>query len=60
MEKIYLISEMVQWKQDFFRDMYGEDIYGISKDGTILYSNNNKKISDRIYYTYLAKEEPVE
>tara|TARA_R100000781_G_scaffold75822_1_gene47103 strand:- start:1035 stop:1217 length:183 start_codon:yes stop_codon:yes gene_type:complete len=60
MGKIYLISEMVQWKQDFFRDMYGEEIYGITKDGSVLYNTDNKKISDRVYYTYLAKEEPVE
>ena len=60
MEKIYLISEMVQWKQDFFKDMYGEEIYGITKDGSVLYNTDNKKISDRVYYTYLAKEEPVE
>lgn len=60
MEKIYLISEMVQWKQDFFKDMYGEDIYGIAKDGSVLYNTNSKKISDRVYYTYLAKEEPVQ
>ena len=59
MEKIYVISEMVQWKQDFFKDMYGEDIYGITKDGSVLYNTDNKKISDRVYYTYLAKEEPV-
>ena len=59
MEKIYLISEMVDWKQDFFKDMYGEDIYGISKDGSILYNTDSKKISDRVYYTYLAKEETV-
>tara|TARA_R110002020_G_scaffold454521_1_gene670314 strand:+ start:180 stop:365 length:186 start_codon:yes stop_codon:yes gene_type:complete len=57
MNKIYLISEMVKWKQDFFKDMYGEEIFGVAKDGTILYGNNNKKISDRIYYTYLKKEE---
>jgi hypothetical protein len=59
MGKIYLISEMVDWKQDFFKDMYGEDIYGISKDGSILYNTDSKKISDRVYYTYLAKEETV-
>ena len=60
MEKIYLISEMVPWKQDLFKDMYGEEIYGITKDGSVLYNTDNKKISDRVYYTYLAKEEPVE
>jgi len=60
MGKIYLISEMVDWKQDFFKDMYGENIYGIAKDGSVLYNPNNKKISDRVYYTYLAKEEPVQ
>jgi hypothetical protein len=60
MGKIYLISKMVNWKQDFFKDLYGEEIYGISKDGSILYNTDNKKISDRVYYTYLAKEEPVE
>ena len=59
MGKIYLISEMVDWKQDFFKDMYGEDIYGISKDGSILYNTNKKKVSDRVYYTYLTKEETV-
>ena len=59
MEKIYLISEMVPWKQDLFKDMYGEEIYGITKDGSVLYNTDNKKISDRVYYTYLAKEEPV-
>ena len=60
MVEIYLISSMVRWKQDFFKDMYGKDIYGISKDGTILYSVNDKKISDRVYYTYLGKEEIIE
>ena len=60
MGKIYLISEMVPWKQDLFKDMYGEEIYGITKDGSVLYNTDNKKISDRVYYTYLAKEEPVE
>ena len=60
MEKIYLISEMVPWKQDLFKDMYGEEIYGITKDGSVLYNTDNKKISDRVYYTYLAKEEPVQ
>ena len=60
MEKIYLISDMVPWKQDLFKDMYGEEIYGITKDGSVLYNTDNKKISDRVYYTYLAKEEPVE
>ena len=59
MEKIYLISDMVPWKQDFFKDMYGEEIYGITKDGSVLYNTDNKKISDRVYYTYLAKEETV-
>lgn len=59
MEMIYLISDMVDWKQDLFRDMYGENIYGIAKDGSVLYNNNNKKISDRVYYTYLTKEETV-
>tara|TARA_R110002012_G_scaffold290922_1_gene485136 strand:+ start:167 stop:346 length:180 start_codon:yes stop_codon:yes gene_type:complete len=59
MEMIYLISNMVNWKQDFFKDMYGEDVYGISKDGSILYNTNKKKVSDRVYYTYLTKEETV-
>ena len=59
MGMIYLISDMVDWKQDFFRDMYGEDIYGIAKDGSVLYNNNKKKVSDRVYYTYLTKEETV-
>tara|TARA_Y100000361_G_C11123354_1_gene324533 strand:- start:969 stop:1151 length:183 start_codon:yes stop_codon:yes gene_type:complete len=58
MEELYKILDMVDWKQDFFRDMYGDNIYGITKDGTIVYSDN-KKISDRVYYTYLTKEEPV-
>ena len=59
MEMIYLISNMVNWKLDFFIDMYGEDVYGISKDGSILYNTNKKKVSDRVYYTYLTKEETV-
>jgi len=59
MEEIYLISDMVDWKQDFFKDMYGEHVYGISKSGSILYNNDNKKVSDRVYYTYLTKEETV-
>ena len=59
MEMIYLISNMVNWKQDFFKDMYGEDVYGISKDGSILYNTNKKKVSDQVYYTYLTKEETV-
>ena len=58
MEELYKILDMVDWKQDFFRDMYGDNIYGITKDGTIVYSDN-KKISDRVYYTYLTKEESV-
>ena len=58
MEELYKILDMVDWKQDFFKDMYGDNIYGITKDGTIVYSDN-KKISDRVYYTYLTKEEPV-
>ena len=58
MEELYKILDMVDWKQDFFRDMYGDNIYGITKDGTIVYSDN-RKISDRVFYTYLEKEEPV-
>ena len=58
MEELYKILNMVDWKQDFFRDMYGDNIYGITKDGTIVYSDN-RKISDRVFYTYLEKEEPV-
>jgi hypothetical protein len=58
MEKLYLISNMVDWKQDFFKSMYGDTIYGITKAGVIVHSDN-KKISDRVYYTYLEKEKEV-
>tara|TARA_Y100000401_G_C8311051_1_gene219712 strand:+ start:443 stop:625 length:183 start_codon:yes stop_codon:yes gene_type:complete len=58
MEELYKILNMVDWKQDFFKEMYGDNIYGITKDGTIVYSDN-RKISDRVFYTYLEKEEPV-
>ena len=59
MEKLYKILNMADWKQDFFKEMYGDNIYGITKDGTIVYSDN-RKISDRVYYTYLTKEKVIE
>ena len=58
MEELYIISNMADWKQDFFRDMYGDTIYGITKAGVIVHSDN-KKISDRVYYTYLEKEKVI-
>ena len=48
MKKIFLLSEMVPWKQDFFKDLYGEDTYAISKDGTVLHFHG-KKMSDQVY-----------
>lgn len=55
MKEIFLISEMVDWKQDFLKDLYGQDVYAFTRKGEVLHFKG-KHMSDNVYYTYLKKE----
>ena len=59
MNKIYLVSEMDEWKQKLFKELYGEEVYGVMKsNGQLVYTDPKKPkhVSARVWYQYIGKE----
>ena len=50
---------MVEWKQKLFKELYGEEVYGVMKsNGQLVYTDPKKPkhVSDRVWYQYIGKE----